>query len=72
LDQINRAKGRSIADRDGMSPPFVFEQRFRTMGDKLANKKKKAKADARPAKPMPSSVSDNKAPFAAKGTKPAK
>ena len=55
-----------------MSPPFVFEQRFRTMGDKLANKKKKAKADARPAKPMPSSVSDIKAAFAAKGTKPAK
>ncbi|HDY94952.1 MULTISPECIES: malic enzyme [Sulfitobacter] len=42
------------------------------MGDKLANKKKKSKADARPAKPTPSNVSDIKAPFAAKGIKPAK
>ena len=50
----------------------VFDQRIKTMGDKIANKKKKAKADARPAKPVPSVLADIKPIFAAKGGKSAK
>ena len=42
------------------------------MGDKIANKKKKAKADARPAKPMASVVADIKPVFSAKGGKSVK
>jgi hypothetical protein len=42
------------------------------MGDKIANKKKKAKADARPAKQPVAAMADIKPVFAAKGGKPAK
>jgi hypothetical protein len=40
------------------------------MGDKIANKKKKAKADARPAKKPVSLVSELKPVSAVKGGKP--
>ena len=42
------------------------------MGDKIANKKKKAKADARPAKQPITATADIKPLFAAKGGKSAK
>ena len=51
---------------------LVFYQRFRTMGDKIANKRKKAKTDARPAKKPIAVAADIKPLFAAKGGKSAK
>ena len=42
------------------------------MGDKIANKKKKAKADARPAKQPVATMAEIKPIFAAKGGKSAR
>jgi hypothetical protein len=42
------------------------------MGDKIANKKKKAKADARPAKQPAAATAEIKPLFAAKGGKSTK
>lgn len=42
------------------------------MGDKIANKKKKAKSDARPAKKPVLAMAETKPVFAAKGGKSAK